>query len=603
MSFTQRVMSGASADGEYVYYNATIINNTVATTQATDDPTVYFQDTRQYPLIKDTSQYVVSVDNFSINGAQKTLPILIPQMIGPQQTGVVLTSAIASGGGTGTGTGTGTVATTVTYTFTSWAVALTLGQSVTVTGFSNTAYNVTGTVVSSTATTFTIANATTSILQGSASVTAGSPVAAFQNYADINYSIYSVSFGLTVGTTVGSGTGTTATTQSFVATIPLTWINENQAPFTVKPLNVFPRQPEVNYYYLYSYSHWVDIMNNALTTAWKTVMTQANQIQGVGGTRCPYFEYDQNTGLFSLVQDALTSWLPYGQQPTPPSSAYSASQGVSDPSQPFGPFFPTNTYYGAGQGTGTGTGSGTGTSGAVAYSSVPYGASEFSFVGYNSNLEGLISNFDTIYFGGQSKVLSTSASSYSYTQSSTSVITAPASAAWVAGNVTPVYYPENIVNVVPQANSIFTMPTPWSSAFTTSIYYLRETEDFISTGSLWSPIASLVLTTTQIPIRLEGNANPVLLGASNTSGATGLSGASQKVLLETPIDAVTADLWRGFILYKPLVPLFSALDPSEGGLTNIDLRLGWRNRLTNEVIPIQMYNSGTVSFRLRFVKK
>jgi hypothetical protein len=82
-----------------------------------------------------------------------------------------------------------------------------------------------------------------------------------------------------------------------------------------------------------------------------------------------------------------------------------------------------------------------------------------------------------------------------------------------------------------------------------------------------------------------------------------LSGASQKVLLETPIDAVTADLWRGFILYKPLTPIFSAMDPSEGGLMNIDLRLMWRNRLTNELVPISVYNSGTVSFRLRFVRK
>lgn len=506
MSFTQRVLSGSSADGEYVYYNATIINNTVSTTQTTDDPQVYFQDTRQYPLIKDTSQYVVSVDNITLNGAQKTLPILIPQ--------------IAVG-------------------------------------------------------------------------------------TDVNLTIYTVTFGLTVGTSVGSGTSTTASTQTFLATVPLTWIPENQAPFTVTPTTATPRQSEIPYYYLYSYSHWVDILNNALTTAWKTVMYKANLTVGVGGTRCPYFEYDSNTGLFSLIQDALTSWVPYGTVPTGPTVVSSASQGVTDVTQPFAPFFPTNTYYGAGQagGTGTGTGSGTGTSGAVAYNSVPYGASEFSFVGYNSNLEGLITNFDTIYFGGNSKALSTtSTTAYSYVQAG-STTTAPASVSWTTGTTLNTYYPENILNVVPSSTSILTLSPPWSSASSPLIYYFRETQDFISTGSLWSPVASMVLTTTQIPVRLEANANPVQIGASNTSGSTGLSGASQKVLLETPIDAVTADLWRGWIMYKPLTPLFTALDPSEGGLTNIDLRLGWRNRLTNEVVPALLYNSGTVSFRLRFVKK
>jgi hypothetical protein len=518
MSFTQRVQSGASADGEYVYYNATIVNNTVVTTQTTDDPQVYFQDTRQYPLIKDTSQYVVSVDNFSLNGATKSLPLFLPQ--------------IAVG-------------------------------------------------------------------------------------TDINKTIYTVSIGLTVGTAIGSGTATTTSTQTFVATIPLCWIPENQTAYTIVPTTATPRQAETNYYFGYSYEHWVDILNNALTQAWRAVMYEANLLQGVGGTRCPYFQYDPNSGLFSLIQDSLTSWLPYGTQKLAPTAVSSASQGVSDPSQPFAPFFPTNTYYGSGQGTTTGTGSGTGTSGAVAYSSVPYGSSEFSFVGMNSNLEGLMTNFDTIYFGGNSKVITSSATSYSYTQAS-SVVYPPGNigigtgttssgtgtiSTWLAGTTLPVYYPENIINVVPDPNSILTLSPPWSSASSPLIYYFRETQNYISTGSLWSPIASFVLTTNQIPVRLEQNSNPVELGDSNSGGATGLSGSSQKVLLETPIDCVTADLWRGFVLYKPLTPLFSALDPSEGGLTNLDLRLGWRSRLTNEVIPVLLYNSGTVSFRLRFVKK
>lgn len=497
MSFTQRIQTGSSADGEYVYYNATIVNNTVATNQTTDDPTIYFQDTRQFPLIKDTSQYVVSVDNISLNGCQKTLPILVPQIV------------------------------------------------------------------------------------------AGT---------DVNLTIYTVSFGLSIGTSIGSGTSTTASPRSYVATVPLTWVPENQAPFTIVPTTAVPRQAESNYYFVYSYSHWLDILNNALTTAYRTVMYKANLDTTFGGTRCPYFEYDYNTGLFSLVQDALTSWLPYGTMPGSPSSVSSATQGVLDPTQPWSPFFPTNTYYGAGMGTGSGTGTGT------SVGSCAYGASEFSFVGMNTNLEGLMTNFDTVYFGGQSKILSSASTSYSYTQTS-STVTAPSSVSWVAGTTTPVYYPENIINVIPNSSSIFTLSPPWSSASSPLLYYFRETQDFISTGSLWSPVASLVLTTTQVPVRLEMNANPVQLGDSNSGGATGLSGASQKVLLETPIDAITADLWRGFILYKPLTPIFSALDPSEGGLTNIDLRLGWRSRLTNEVIPIQLYNSGTVSFRLRFVKK
>jgi hypothetical protein len=510
MSFTQRVISGSAADGEYVYYNATIINNNVVTTQTTDDPTVYFQDTRQYPLIKDTSQYVVSVDSLSINGAQKSLPIFVPQIV------------------------------------------------------------------------------------------VGS---------DPNLTIYSVSFGLQLQA-AGTGTGTGTVVHKFLATVPITWVPENQASFTVVPASATPRQAETNYYYCYTYQHWLDLMNNALTAAWRDVMYKANLHTGYGGTRCPFFEYDATTGLFSLCQDAITCWLPYGQTVKTPSQVQASTgtgtgtsntQGVSDPTQPFSVYFPTTTTAGQGVGTATGTGTGTG------FQSCLYGGSEFSFVGFNSNLEGLITNLDAVYFGGNSNPFGTNANSFGYTQTSSTVLAPSAvqsSGGWVLGNTATVYYPENIINVIPRPNDFFTLPTPFASAYTTPpIYYIRETQDYISTGSLWSPVASLVLVTTQIPVRFEQMANPVDIGQSNSGGATGLSGASQKVLLETPIDAVTADLWRGYILYKPLIPLFSALDPSEGGLMNLDVRLMWRSRLTNELIPFQLYNSGTVSFRLRFVRK
>jgi hypothetical protein len=134
------------------------------------------------------------------------------------------------------------------------------------------------------------------------------------------------------------------------------------------------------------------------------------------------------------------------------------------------------------------------------------------------------------------------------------------------------------------------------------VYYIRETQDFISTGTLWSPISSFVLKTSQIPIRMEQMASPVTLGNSSTGGLNP-SGAAQRVLLEVPIDCVTADLWRGYVLYKPLTPIFSALDSTQQELSTIDIAMGWRNRLTNEVVPLRLYNSGTVTYRLRFIRK
>jgi len=477
MSFTQQVITGASAESDYIYYNAVVVNNQVKTTQDSEDPQIFFQDTRQNPLIKDTSKYVVSVDNFTINGGQKNLPILIPQIV--------------------------------------------------------------------------------------------------PNQADFNYTIYTVSFGWqnAAGTKV-------------LATVPITWVPEVQVPWVPVPPSAFPRQFETPYYYCYTYQHFLNLVNNALTAAWRDVMYKVKQpvIDGglglTAGTTCPFFEFDPNTGLFSLCQDANTSWLPYGTAAQPRNDVADATTGSSDPLAPYIPF-----------GVSAATG---------------YGSGEFSFVGFNSNLEGLLTNFDTVYYGGGDAIFGDTSSSYGYVGISSTVQSPDVAAGdMTAGNVSPVFYPENIVNVIPdqRGGSIFTLSPPYPPTNSVTLYYIRETQDYISTGTLWSPVASIVLATASIPVRFEGNAAPLLIGESNEGGTTASTGAAQKVLLETPINALTADMWRGFIEYKPLTPLFSALDPSHDGLSNLDVRVLWRNRFTNELIPLRMYNSGTMNLRLRFLRK
>jgi len=467
MSFTKQVITGASAEGDYIYYNATVINSTQTTTANLQDPEIYFQDTRQNPLIKDASKYVVSVDNFTLNGGQKSLPIFIPQI---------------------------------------------------------------------------------------------------EVGTDVNKTIYTISMGYTNGT------------NRYLVTVPITWIPENQQEWLTVPTTATPRQVESEYYYCYTYTHWCNLMNNALNTAWRLLYTKVTADMVDMGTKCPFFEFNENTGLFSLCQDANSSWIPFGTTPTLPSSqVFDAKKGISEPYQQYTPF-------------GAATGATLGT---------PYTTGEFTFVGWNTNLESLIANFDTVYYGDETLWANPG---YFYTQP-TSVIVPPNTAVWTTG---PVYFPENIVNVIPQTNvnnGVFVLSAPYAATTNPTIYYLRETQDYISTGTLWSPVASLVLVTSTIPVKFEGAAAPVQLGAGNLGGATASSGAAQKVLLETPINAVTADLWRGFIEYKPLVPLFSTLDPVHDGITNLDVKLCWRNRFTNELVPLRAPNSSNFNFRLRFVRK
>lgn len=435
MSFSQVRITGNKSNPDFVYYNATVINNEVTTTAQTDDPPVTFQDTRQTPLVVDTSQYTVSVENFSMNGVTKTLPIFIPQV---------------SGG--------------------------------------------------------------------------------------VNDTIYTVTYSNFNGTTYRSDT------QKVI------WEPENKTPFTVVPTTFPPSnaQSESDYYYCYTYTHWVKLVNKALRTAWTNVSQ--------GGTLCPFFEFDETTGLFSLNQDAKTSIAPVGTTlPAPFSVSFTA------------------------------TGS--------------YLTGEYSFVGCNANLEGLLSNFESDYYADgvywrnaiANGELPESVFNFGLTNLNSSSVAVGTDPVGVSLKTKP-------------TTSNLTIRNPFTNAEIADSVFVRMTQDYISIGSLWSPISSFVISTNQIPVRSEFVAAPVRLGSDNLGGG-GVNAAFQKVLLEVPINAITADLWRGWVMYEPLTPTKSSLDAVHDGLTQLDFSLYWRNRLTNSLIPCRIYNSGTFSLRLLFERR
>ena len=65
-------------DPDYVYYNATIINNNSEVSTDRADPQIRFQETRDTPIVRDASKYNFSIIRFTMNGANKDLPLFIP---------------------------------------------------------------------------------------------------------------------------------------------------------------------------------------------------------------------------------------------------------------------------------------------------------------------------------------------------------------------------------------------------------------------------------------------------------------------------------------------------------------------------------------------
>jgi hypothetical protein len=97
--------------------------------------------------------------------------------------------------------------------------------------------------------------------------------------------------------------------------------------------------------------------------------------------------------------------------------------------------------------------------------------------------------------------------------------------------------------------------------------------------------------------------NPITLGQQNIGTQNKSGSAFQKVLIETPVNAVTSDIWRGWILYEPLTPTYSSMEDSKVALYELDFYVYWRNRLTGSLIPLKLYNEGTFSIRLLFDKQ
>ena len=532
MSFSTVEIQGKRATPDRVYYNGTVINNTLTSVKLADDPNVVFQDQRQTAIVQDAANYEVAVQNFSLNGCSKTLPLFIPQISPILLTGVQVTQAALVG----------YTNQTIVYTYNpSSGQELIPGNYVqSVDGFPTYFFNFSTPtkVIAVTATTFTITVVTPTNSPPNIE-TSLSANCSYYDPSDITTTIYSVTLSISIG-----GSNNATDTQY------IKWVPENKASYTIIPATANPVQIETDYYYCYTYTHWIELVNTALRTAWTNLRGQG---QAQFGTLCPWFEYDQVTSLFSVNQDSKTCMVPYGTALPVPYSV-TASTGAN------------------------------------------YTTGEYSFVGMNSCLENLLTNFSSTYFAAGQKWGSSSA----FLPESVINMGLPLSLLVTGGSSD-----DTAVGVslrTQPRTSIFQLVDPFTGSAIADAFFARLPQDYNSTGSIWSPIASFVLATSTIPVRNEASANPITFGTKNI-GSISAGGAFQKVLIETPIDAVTADIWKGFVYYNPQVTSFASLDPSHESISDIDISLFWRNRLTNSLIPVHIPNQGSMSFRLLFKRK
>jgi hypothetical protein len=138
------------------------------------------------------------------------------------------------------------------------------------------------------------------------------------------------------------------------------------------------------------------------------------------------------------------------------------------------------------------------------------------------------------------------------------------------------------------------------------VFYIAQ-QDYSSTDSLWSPVSSIVFTSTLLPVKSEATGAPVVLGAGNVgfSQATTPS-AFQPIITDIALDTSSgnAEAYRKFIYYAPSAEYrLSDFSSSKQDIRNIDIQVYWKNRLDNQLYPINMFNLSSVSIKVMFKHK
>jgi len=280
--------SRSSTDPDILYFNATINNNGTDDPQAGEvDPQVTASFQRQYPLLQDASDYMVSAVRLSTNGATRNLPLLIPQV----QTSSVGTQWLADIRGT---------TMTITsqgqpYIYPGLAIGGS-GNALLVSGSSVVASQEISISLGANGQPLTIVAAPTppngqnwtlsstipdAFFPGSPTHPAGYYQVASVSNANLFVGQTQADRDLTVYSFTIENNTTGALSQVFVE-----WIT--QEPAAQKPsIPVIVQNLGSEYYYCYSYDWWVSLCNTALAGAWAGA--------GSPGTAAPVLYYFSNS--------------------------------------------------------------------------------------------------------------------------------------------------------------------------------------------------------------------------------------------------------------------------------------------------------------------
>ena len=132
----------------------------------------------------------------------------------------------------------------------------------------------------------------------------------------------------------------------------------------------------------------------------------------------------------------------------------------------------------------------------------------------------------------------------------------------------------------------------------------RVTQEYSFFGSGFSPVDAIVLTTTNIPVQKEYNTKVLQSNETNNLGNNTNKGTFLNILYTLNFPVKNPNDWKTVINLSQIPEhkknYMMSLNTE---LKVIDVQFWWKNRLTNELIPLTMPNNSSILFKLRFRKE
>jgi len=621
MTTKVRFVNTEEVSNELIYYNLDVINSSQVDTGTGSDPNVKFEETRSTPILADASKYNFSIVRFTINGANKDLPLFIPiaNKVQSNTTEAVVVSGtnnlfyITYPDTAQTIQLTYAVTiTTGTYTTSSFLTALSSAITTALSGGTASTYKPTSVSVSYVSNTNNVSivfnysgtglnypthyqallfyDQTTYATLGSATLfggwvtsppgTDGNPVlpspnfvtfpnnfsssitrssptpVEIQPYTPIN-TLYDTIYSVTIAGQYTKGTTTYTITP---VTKFITWYPETtDVPQpSVNPDGTINQRISDKYWWCYTYKHWVDCVNRTLTDVMTAVATQLTASTGTTITLIsnpPVVSYNQNTNLFSIAFDSYG----FGCNTNTYLNALVSSVQSGYTLNIVSPINQDQRLCN--------------TSGTI--------ANENFSLFFNSNMFGLFTNFNNIYYGleavsnnGMDNLI-------------------------VCSNEQTASYNPYAFNTT---SGTIVATSTLNSAYPKVLFI--ATQDYASTSSLWSPIASIVFCSTLLPTLPENISAPVVLNSGNNTSQNTSLNAFTPIITDISLPMATAGDYRQFISYTPSAEYrLTSLGTSQVDVREMNISVFWKHRLTGELVPLTLFNQSSVSLKILFRKR